>query len=185
MPVKVVPYPGELKQGYRGREVTAIKRSLSHAGYFAWKPRAFTRLWGPFTTKAIKRFQKDSKLPQTGTYTRATHRNLSPHFDAYSASLMGYKQPGLSVVRQRIMTAAMTLRNRRSTVHYSMTAKRMQIVREKMTMFDLATKAHIYEDCSSSLTGCYYVAGAPDPNNRNYDGQGYTGTLADTESQLV
>lgn len=31
-------------------------------------------------------------------------------------------------------------------------------------------------DCSSFVTLCYYLAGAPDPNGLNYDGQGYTGT---------
>jgi len=32
-------------------------------------------------------------------------------------------------------------------------------------------------DCSGFVTLCYYLAGAPDPNGRGYDGQGYTGTL--------
>lgn len=32
-------------------------------------------------------------------------------------------------------------------------------------------------DCSGFVTMCYRYSGAPDPNGRNYDGQGYTGTL--------
>jgi hypothetical protein len=32
-------------------------------------------------------------------------------------------------------------------------------------------------DCSGFATLCYKEAGAPDPNNLNYNGQGYTGTL--------
>lgn len=32
-------------------------------------------------------------------------------------------------------------------------------------------------DCSGFATLCYAWAGAPDPNGRSYDGQGYTGTL--------
>lgn len=32
-------------------------------------------------------------------------------------------------------------------------------------------------DCSSFVTLCYFLAGEPDPNGRNYDGEGYTGTL--------
>lgn len=32
-------------------------------------------------------------------------------------------------------------------------------------------------DCSGFVTLCYKWAGAPDPNGRSFDGQGYTGTL--------
>lgn len=39
------------------------------------------------------------------------------------------------------------------------------------------TASHIITDCSGFVTMCYHAAGLPDPNGRNYDGQGYTGTL--------
>ena len=32
-------------------------------------------------------------------------------------------------------------------------------------------------DCSGFVTVCYFLAGAPDPNGRGYDGGGWTGTL--------
>ena len=32
-------------------------------------------------------------------------------------------------------------------------------------------------DCSGFVTVCYFLAGAPDPNGRSYDGQGSTATL--------
>jgi hypothetical protein len=32
-------------------------------------------------------------------------------------------------------------------------------------------------DCSGFATLCYFLAGAPDPNGLDYDGEGYTGTL--------
>lgn len=35
----------------------------------------------------------------------------------------------------------------------------------------------ISTDCSGSTTMLYYAAGMPDPNRRQYDGTGYTGTL--------
>ena len=43
-----------------------------------------------------------------------------------------------------------------------------------------AMKAHtlpFWTDCSGSTTGCFYAAGLPDPNGRDYDGSGFTGTL--------
>ncbi len=41
-------------------------------------------------------------------------------------------------------------------------------------------KAHrqpLTTDCSGMLTGIMFTIGAPDPNGRDYDGQGYTGTI--------
>ena len=32
-------------------------------------------------------------------------------------------------------------------------------------------------DCSGFVTLCYFLARAPDPNGRDYDGSGYTGTM--------
>jgi len=40
-------------------------------------------------------------------------------------------------------------------------------------------------DCSGFVTLCYYLAGAPDPNGLDYDGQGYTGTLLRTMSSVA
>jgi hypothetical protein len=34
-------------------------------------------------------------------------------------------------------------------------------------------------DCSGFATDCFKWAGAPDPNGRNYDGSGFTGTMLD------
>lgn len=177
--LRVVPYHRTIKRGSVGKDVIAVKRSLARAGYMDWKPSSFTRLFGPFTVKAVKKFQQAHAIPASGVYNRATHIKLSPYFDAYSAALMGQApKPDLSGKRTRIIAAATLLHNRRAIVHYTQSPRRMQIVREKMNMKRLALAPHIYEDCSSSFTGCYYVAGAPDPNGFGYNGFGYTGTLA-------
>lgn len=39
-------------------------------------------------------------------------------------------------------------------------------------------KIPLYEDCSSFATWCYWGAKVKDPNGFNYNGLGYTGTLA-------
>ena len=38
-------------------------------------------------------------------------------------------------------------------------------------------KAPIDNDCSGTVTLCYFMAGAPDPNGQSYSGYGFTGTL--------
>lgn len=40
-------------------------------------------------------------------------------------------------------------------------------------------------DCSGTATWCYWVAGCNDPNGRNYDGLGYTGTLLNTGKHIA
>lgn len=48
----------------------------------------------------------------------------------------------------------------------------------------LTTKPQIRNDCSGTVTLCYKLAGAPDPNGLGYSGQGYTGTLVDHGKQI-
>jgi cell wall-associated NlpC family hydrolase len=43
----------------------------------------------------------------------------------------------------------------------------------------LDAEAYTTTDCSSFVTLCYKAAGARDPNGRDYDGTGYTGTLVE------
>lgn len=78
--------------------------------------------------------------------------------------------------RARLAADARALYAIRDRVHYSMTAKRMQTVREKIRAA-WSTVQSLTEDCSSSVTGLYWRSGAPDPNGLGYNGQGYTGTL--------
>ena len=64
---------------------------------------------------------------------------------------------------------------RKGLVHYTQSAKRMTIVRKRL--IPPFGKNVIYEDCSSAVTGLYYMAGLHDPNELHFNGTGYTGTL--------
>lgn len=61
-------------------------------------------------------------------------------------------------------------------VHYTQSAKRMTIVRNHLIP-PFSPSRVIWEDCSSAVTGLWYMAGLHDPNDFHYNGQGYTGTL--------
>lgn len=176
-PVRIVPLRRMLKRGTKGGDVVAMKRALSKAGFMKWG--GFTRTFGVFAEQAVKRFQKAKGLKTSGVYDSATHRKLAASFDAYGAWLMGAKPepkvpPSDWDKRQRIVAAMLFLYHNRAAVHYTMTSRRMQGVREKLRppLFPR------WEDCSSSSTWAYWVAGVPDPNGLGYNGQGYTGTLA-------
>lgn len=76
--------------------------------------------------------------------------------------------PETGSVRGNIITACERAYKRRGKYHYRQTRPYPD------SLFSAGDK---YIDCSSFATLVYKSAGANDPNGRNYDGQGYTGTL--------
>jgi cell wall-associated NlpC family hydrolase len=69
-------------------------------------------------------------------------------------------------VRQKIVTAARWGIANEPRIHYA-----------QVRPIPRARTLPLTTDCSGFVTLCYYLAGAPDPNGRDYDGSGYTGTL--------
>jgi cell wall-associated NlpC family hydrolase len=177
---RVIPLRRGIKQGMHGKDAIAVKRALSKAGFVRWG--GFTPIFGPFAARALKKFQRKHGLLVSGAYTRQTHVKLAPYFDAYGAFLMGQiPRPRVGDTRDKIIAGAMLLYNNRVRVHYTMSGKRMQGVRERLR----PPKYPEWEDCSSSYTWCFWQAGAPDPNGRGYDGFGYTGTLAQNGRRIT
>ena len=80
-------------------------------------------------------------------------------------------------VRARIVNAALWLAAHNKWCTYSEGAERFSCVHKPYAV-------PFVSDCSSGVTDCYSWGGAPDPNKRNYDGQGYTGTLI-AEGRLI
>lgn len=83
------------------------------------------------------------------------------------------KPPPLDAKVQRLVDTARYLIRHANLVHYSQRT-RMQIVRYRLRIPPLLRR--IWEDCSSSITGLYWLAGLADPNGLGYNGFGYTGT---------
>lgn len=169
-----LPFYRELKEGSKGDDVFAVKRALGRAKYM--KLAGLTRTFGRFSVIALKRFQKDSGLASDGVYGPKTHAKLLRYFDAYSESLYAKATPEKLSVRDLIVKNALYFASIEPRVHYTQSSLRMSIVNWKLRP-PVPEWRQVYEDCSSFATGCYWLAGAPDPNGRRYDGQGYTGTL--------
>jgi hypothetical protein len=177
---RIVPHPRDLRRGMVGRDVLALQRALSKAGLRRWG--TFTTLFGPGTLDEVKTFQRRHRLAVDGVYGIATHRALAPFYDAWGIHLLNLVHVTTPAERRRatLLSAAMVLYNRRSIVHYTQGPARMWIVRNRLrTVARLAAMPYDYEDCSSSVTGLYYVAGLSDPNGLGYAGYGFTGTLAE------
>lgn len=190
----VVPFRRTLHSGSRGKDVLALKRALNHARTYPGQPKNFTLVYGDSTIEAVRSYQRGynrrhpkakRKLSVTGVYNEATHRCLvaGRHYDAYGAWLMAHTTvagvPAGQGVQEKLVAYATYLISKASMVHYSQkiegSGRRMQIVRDRMRGWPPLPHA-IYEDCSSSVTGLYWLCGLPDPNGRGYDGYGYTGT---------
>lgn len=105
----------------RGKPVVALNRALSRADYRKWQ--AFSSVWNPWVTKAVKKFQKDHKLAVTGIYNRETHAKLARYYDAYSIKfLLKQAQPPIDknmAKRQEFLAELMYIYNIRWNVVYT------------------------------------------------------------------
>ena len=72
----------------------------------------------------------------------------------------------MSDVRQAIVAAARWGIRNEPRIHYG-----------EVRPIPLRRRLPLTTDCSGFVTLCYFLAGAPDPNGLEYDGEGWTGTL--------
>jgi hypothetical protein len=72
--------------------------------------------------------------------------------------------------RQKLVYLAHELIMRQSEIHYAQ-VRPMRTISKKTPSFPMTM------DCSEAVTCLFKWAGLKDPNGRNYDGYGYTGTL--------
>lgn len=172
--IVVLPRTLRYKTPYMvGKDVFALQRALSKAGFRKWG--TFTTAFGAGTKKQVQNFQHSVGLTTDGIYGPTTHAKLSRYYDAYGAYLMAQVKQKLSVTpRDKVKNAAVFGYNKRAYIHYTQSSLRMYGVKHHLKPPSIP----IYEDCSSFATWCYYVAGLADPNGYGYNGFGYTGTLA-------
>ena len=173
---KVIPFNRTLKVGNAGNDVYAVKRALVAAGARN-KHILNTPLFGQILKQNIKEFQHRQGVGVDGQYGPKTHQKLVRYFDLYSEYLyLHAPHPSHSSTRQKIVGTAIFGANHRDRIWYTQGPSRMMGVTHHLR----PPKFPIYADCSAYATWCYWVAGAPDPNGPkfNYNGFGYTGTLA-------
>ena len=72
----------------------------------------------------------------------------------------------MTTLREKIVTAARWGIEHEPEIHYG-----------EIRPIPLGRRLPLTTDCSGFVTLCYYLAGAPDPNGLDYDGEGWTGTL--------
>ena len=179
-----VPHPRDIDKGMHGDDVIAVKHALSRAGYLPWGN--FTPLWDDAIMAAIQPFQNAHQVPPgPGTYGPKTHAALvSAHrkgsttewaYDAHAVALMTKfaatlaAAPKVAGTRGAVLAEAARLYAHRGR-------NRLRPDRGRSS----CTNRHTYPpslDCSSFVTLCYFVAGAPDPSGLSYTGYGNTTNL--------
>lgn len=136
--------------------------------------RAVMRQKGPINCKAIGSDVWKAIQPWLGDYDRSLIRQ---HNRAVAAARAEVKARRLAAKKAnqpatlRARVKAVALRHYAERAHY--------VYRQYRPMPDCLFCPVAYRrlDCSSSFTLHHKEGGAPDPNGRGYDGQGYTGTL--------
>lgn len=186
--VRAIPFKREIKRGSRGKDVVAVKRALSRARLMKWGE--FTPLWGPFASRALKKFQESKGLRIDGVYGQATHKALVNHrygaqfvFGSYEALLYGQTRVAPRAVSglDSAVAAGLFGYHNRGAIFYTQGPWRMFGIRNHLRPPAIPR----WEDCSSFTTWCYWVARIRDPNGLGYNGLGFTGTQASHGIRVV
>lgn len=179
-----VPRPRAIHLGTKGLDVVAVKRALSRAGWMDWGP--FTALFGDAAVKALKSFQHHHGILASGAYGVQSHIALV-HSSADASGHLGewaFDDYSIFLMREEAALLAGTpeerIRKSMLACGYFLYTHRDQIPYVQSRPFPLKRPPFVPTagiDCSAFYTLCSFAGGAPDPNGRGYDGQGYTGTL--------
>jgi len=169
------PLPRILRLGSVGRNVRALQRALRTAGVRPEPPTSKPSTFDAQTDSEVRTFHRAHHLLIDGEVGEDTYGALAPYYDARGRKLLGaVKDAQPDTTRRKIAAAAHRGYVNRDAVRYTQeAAKGMQGVTEQLRPPEFPSWA----DCSSFVTWCYWAAGAPDPNDRGYDGAGYSGTL--------
>ncbi len=179
-----VKFARDITRGATGKDVVAHKRALSRAapGRYPWHD--FTPYAGDRFMRAVMSWKRSKNMNSLPVLGRAAHEALErTHkkdstewaFDKVAIDLAHdywelAKQRPEQHVREGIVSAGFFWYAHRGRIAYS-----------QARPFQLGKPVWVPSrwDCSAFVTSCHYAGGAPDPNGRGYDHQGYTGTLID------
>lgn len=181
-----VPYCGPFIKGQRHDALPGYKRAVSRhmPKIYPWPDNGgFTEYFGDAFEYALKVLQKRWGLQATGRLGLGTHNVLERAKRSGYPDQWAFDLRAKQIITEACKEASLTPdeRIRRAILNaarywYSF---RFQIPYAQERPFALLKPPAVPRrlDCSEFATICHYAGGAPDPNGRGYDGQGYTGTL--------
>lgn len=167
-----------------------LKRALKARGLDPQNSR--NKTFGSYTKKDLLKFRRGvmkQKGPISGRYAGAeVWKALQPWLGDYDRKLIRqYNRAVVAAKARRAAERAEKIRNSESAKRFRLRAIALEFYAKRAEYryqqyrpmpWDLFAPVSRWRlDCSSSVTLIYKKANLPDPNGRNYDGQGYTGTL--------
>ncbi len=179
-----VKWTRDITRGITGKDVVAHKRAISRAAPLRYPWHDFTPYAGDTFIRAVqswKRSKNMNSLPRLGRTAHEalerTHKKDSEEwaFDAKAIELAAeYYEAAKANPDQKVRDAIVS-------AGFFWYSHRGQIAYSQARPFQIGKPVWVPSrwDCSAFVTCCHYAAGAPDPNGRGYDHQGYTGTLID------
>jgi Putative peptidoglycan binding domain len=165
----VVPYTRKLHLGSTGRDVIAVKRALSRAGFMDWGD--FTPLWGRYAVTACKNFQKAKRLKQSGEYTFATHEALRKAHRKGSKTEWAFGGLSIAMMHGADTTPEERIRYRIvdflnwTILHRDMISYRQYRPNDPHC---IPLREHWYADCSEYAKTSYLCSGAKSPDGLDW-----------------
>lgn len=179
----VVAFCRTLQVGSKGADVVAHKRALSRATPTLYEWSKFTDYFGENFESAIKKYQRRHAIPATGKIGSTTHKSLvrqhrAGHPDEWAFDTIAIDKAS-GFCHEFTKTPEQRVREAGVAAAFFWYSKRLVIAYSQFRPFQVGKPPWIPSrwDCSAFATNCHFAAGAPDPNGRNYDHLGYTGTL--------
>jgi len=175
--------PREIHLDMTGLDVVSHKRAISRWNPHVYPWDGFTPVAGEYLFAAVRLFKKQHGLGTKNVIGARTHEALERTrrfgsktewaFDRLAIDLAEQYWNKVTkskedLIRERIVQAGMFWYGMRWNIAYSQ-YRPMALGKPPWT----PTRW----DCSGFYTACCFAGGAPDPNGRNFDGLGYTGTL--------
>lgn len=178
-----VPLCRPLRRGMRGADVHAHKLAVHR-----WDPTTYTLptysdTFGDKLETAVKHFQHEHGIQATGRIGKATHEALERTHSAGSKTAWAFSPTAIQLAsdfcREYIKTPDERVREQIVDAGFFWYTHRISIFYSRARPFQLGKPPWVPSrwDCSAFVTACHYAGGAPNPNDRPWDHQGYTGTL--------
>jgi hypothetical protein len=172
LPRKVHPATPVMK----GLDILAYKRALRQwevakgiKPTLSWPP---TTSYGRGAIAAVQKFQAHHGLQASGVIGLNTYGLLYPHLDAYDLSLLKLyvKRHPILTERDKVIEQLRWLLANHDQVFYGQ-VRPVALARFRDHLLPITS------DCSGSIIGANFAAGAPDPGGNNYDGSGNTASF--------
>lgn len=178
------PFIRTWQEGDKDACVVEYKRTVSHAHplLYPWR-KNFTPYYGEHFADVIEIVRRKRGLTKGRSISINVHNSLmEARNHNYPAK---YAADGKTIAVLKARHTILFVSPLEAKVDLGLQYARLLVANNLLIKYLQSRPMLLYKapgfarsgDCSDSITKIFYAAGLPDPNGRDFDGQGYTGTL--------